>query len=217
MILWAPVRFFAQRLAAPPAWLSAGLPVAVYAALSVVCTLITFTRVQTTLRTGLLQAGNEVPEVPFGLGVALAVFSVVLGLAIVFWIAVGVLAVVDVMFVGSGRGHRLIELSALSYWSQVPWAVASCFLLFFAFHLEPPPVSGSSNLPELLARYQEDVERQAFMRTYRLIGAFFGLWLVGLQACALRVVTGLRIGAAWSVGLTLGVVLVLLPWAIQRF
>ena len=88
--------------------------------------------------------------------------------------------------------------------------------LFYPERANLPPTSSPAELQQLIAAYQANIEQTPFMLTFRLVGAFFGLWFVALQACALRVVSGFSLGGTWVVGSLLGLVFVLLPWAIQR-
>lgn len=88
------------------------------------------------------------------------------------------------------------------------------------FQPEPLVVSDTADINERLQAmqfYRESVETSPFMLTIGLIGAYFGLWLVALQATALRVVSGFTVGGAWTAGIVLGSVFVVIPWAIQRF
>lgn len=137
-----------------------------------------------------------------------------------FWLSVGVLAALDLLFTGSGRVRRLIECSALAYWSQVPWSLATIGIMLWWFDPAPlrlPPGVGQSELPALVAAYQADLQSTPLMETVGIVGLYFGLWLVVLQAAALRVVSGFSVGGTWASGILMAVLFVGLPYAVQWF
>lgn len=221
MILDSPVRFFGERVSQPPDWVRACVPLVMATTLISTSGVIVAVRGHAVLRDAVLQSedGTTAAVVPVVVVVGMAIVSAVVGLAVAFWLSTASLIVADVIFATSGRARRLVELSALAYWSQVPWAIVGVFAVALFFHPDPVDLPSSASMLELqqfMGVYQADLQQTPFMLTFRLIGAFFGLWFVALQACALRVVSGFSVGGAWAAGMFLGLVFVVLPWAIQR-
>ena len=124
-IVARPVLYFRARLALDPEWLSAALPVGVQTVLLTASAMVVNSRGQAAITDALIRAevSGAAPP-PVGLGVALALISVVVGVAFSFWVSVGALVTLDVWFAGSNQARRLVELSGIAYWSQVPWGVA---------------------------------------------------------------------------------------------
>lgn len=149
-------------------------------------------------------------------GVTLAVFSVVASVAVLFWLSVGVLAALDLLFAGSRRVRRLVECNALAYWSQVPWSLATALILFFWFDPEPLRLPAGVSVEEVtthITEHQVAIQSSALMETMQIIGVYFGLWLAALQAAALRVVSGFSVGGAWAAGILLAALFVGIPYA----
>ena len=137
-----------------------------------------------------------------------------------FWLSAGALLVIDLLFAGSGRARRLIEFSALAYWVQVLWGSVAlvAFLVFYSpAPLDLPMERGRLAVEEAMAEYLAAEARTPFILTFRLVGVYVGLWFTALQACALRVVSGVSVAGASATGVVLGLVFVVLPWAVQRF
>ena len=127
---------------------------------------------------------------------------------------------VFVLFAGSGRARRLVELSALAYWVQVVWAAVSLIAVLVAYSPSPldlPISRGRLAVEGAMAEYLADEAGTPFMLSIRLVGVYFGLWFTALQACALRVVSGFSVVAASAAGVVMGFAFILLPWAVQRF
>lgn len=139
---------------------------------------------------------------------------------VVFWLSTGSIMALDILFFGSKKERRIIELSALSFWPQAVWGAIGVALAWLFFHPEAPNVNErmtTIQLREAMVEYQAYVESTDFMLTYRLISAFAAAAVVALQCCILRVVSGFTVGGAWAAGSILGLVLVVIPWAFQRF
>ena len=165
--------------------------------------------------------GNLEPDVLLSpaFGVALAVVSVVAGVAVMFWLSVGALVALDLLFTGSGQSRRLVECAALAYWSQVPWSLATVGILLWCFDPEPlqlSPDMSSSELPARIMAYQDDLRSTPLMETVHVVGLYFGMWLVALQAAALRVVSGFSVPGAWAAGILLATLFVVIPYVAQR-
>ena len=99
-----------------------------------------------------------------------------------------VVVVLDLLAAPSGRARRLVELSALAYWSQVAWSVPAALL-----------VTGAGSVGDDL-RVALDATRQ-----------LWGVWLIGLHAAVLYVVSGLSVGGAVAAALTMLAVFYGLP------
>ena len=69
-------------------------------------------------------------------------------------------------------------------------------------------------------RYGEQLAREPLQIMVTRTQQFAGLWLVGLHAVALRVVSGFSVGATWGAFITLAALFVGIPWmfrlAVQR-
>lgn len=157
---------------------------------------------------------------PVAVGIGLSLFSACIGLSLSFWLSTGALVILDVLFSGSRRARRLVELSALACWPQVVWGLMGTIGVWLWFSPEPfEPLGGSTTLEaqRLMDNYQDGIASSPFILTYNVLGAFVSLWVVGLQVCALRVVSGFTVRATWGAAVLLGGVLVVVPWAIQRF
>ena len=113
-------------------------------------------------------------------------------------------AVVVLGMVGTGSGDsvtnaRLVGLAGLAYWTQVAWSVPvlAVLLVFSADALGAPGPHGT--FPTLIGSLQQ----------------LFGLWLVGLHAVALRVVSRFSVGGTWAAGIALGALFVGTPLAMS--
>lgn len=209
-VLWSPVACYRSILEKSPAWGSALLPLALHTACTAATAGVTLTKVQSAV---------EGP-ITGGAAVALAVFSALFGVAVAFWLSTGGMIALDKLCNGHGDARRLIEYSAIAHWSQVPWGLVSVTLFAMWFQPEPLNIADSGSAGERLRAmelYRVSVESSSFMLTVGLVGAYFGVWLVALQACALRVVSGFTVRGAWAAGIVLGSVFVVIPWAVQRF
>ena len=80
-----------------------------------------------------------------------------------------------------GRARRLVEVSALVYWTQLVWSGSAAALVFLA----DDPANGD------LAAVVD------------ITGQLWGVWLIGLHAAALHVVSGFSPAGAWGAGVAL--------------
>lgn len=215
-ILTSPIRFYQTRVAHPPDWMRAAAPVALQMTLLSVNGSVMYLRGLAGITESLpsnLAAGGPLSPV---FGVALAVVSVVAGVAVTFWLSVGAIVALDLLFTGSGQARRLVECTALAYWTQIPWSFAAVGILLWWFDPEPLRVSSDLSSSELSARmmaYQNDLQSGPLMETMQVVGLYFGLWLAALQAAALRVVSGFSVGGAWAAGILLAALFVGIPYA----
>ena len=212
----SPIRYFRSLLERPPRWTRAGAPVVVYAGLLAMTGSVTYLRLQSGLVDTASLATGAVAFTSPVFGTVLSVFSVVTGAAVTFWLSTGALIALDVLFTGSGRARRLIEFSALAYWTQVPWTAVVAGVVLWWF--EPAPLrlaAGATpmELAEAMRAYQENSASAAGLSTMRLVGSYFWCWLVALQAAALRVVSGFSVGGAWAAGILLAILFVGIPYA----
>ena len=128
----------------------------------------------------------------------------------VLWL--GSVLAMNVMAFG-GDNRRVLELCGVAYWSQVPWSLLQLVVLW---GLGAPDLSGASSVESIEWRVAQ-FDGSPAVTTLRLVGAYFGLWLVALHCCVLRAVSGASMRSAWIVGVVLGAVFVVVPWALQRF
>lgn len=215
MIFTSPVRFFREALSRPPAWGRAFAPVGLVVVLVTASSVVTAGRGHAVLERAY---GTDV--IPFPALASVGVLTALVAIAASFWLSAGALLVIDLLFAGSGRARRLIEFSALAYWVQVLWGSVAlvAFLVFYSpAPLDLPMERGRLAVEEAMAEYLAAEARTPFILTFRLVGVYVGLWFTALQACALRVVSGVSVAGASATGVVLGLVFVVLPWAVQRF
>lgn len=217
--LWfSPVRFFRARLEQPPRYLGALVPLAAYIALTSAAVLVVGGKTRRVTEAAF--AGVEAPLLPPAwVGDAIGVVSSVIAGCSVF--ALGALAVLalDTLFVQSGRARRLVEFTALAYWSQLPFTAVWLGILAWWWQPEPlrlPPGVTAAEMLEVLSGYQEDSASAPVLSTLRLGASYSWCWLVALQAAALRVVAGFSVGGAWAAGGLLTALFVVAPYLAQE-
>ena len=212
LLFGSPVRYFEERLARE---LSLGLILT-----SLLLWVLSATSAGVTLLWRAQSALGE-PGLPAAVGIGLTLFSACASLSLTFWLSTGALVMLDTVFSGSGKARRIVELSAIACWPHIPWGIVGSVAVWLWFHPEPvgmvPETATTGEMRRLAASYREYMASTPFMRTYSLLGAFVSLWVVCLQACVLRVVSGFSVGGAWAAGMMIGSVFVGAPWAIQRF
>lgn len=84
----------------------------------------------------------------------------------------------------AGHARKLVELAALTYWTQVGWSVPAAVVLSAA---GPPPGGDPGTVGALV----------------EVTGQLWGVWLLGLHAAALHVVAGFTVAGTWAAGLVL--------------
>lgn len=214
-VLWRPLAFYRELVTREIAWGSALVPIILWMTATVLTSTVMAIRNQEVTTVAVRAVGG--PDVPVGLGVLVAIMASLFGIAVTFWLPTITVIVVGV--IRGSEGRRLLECSAIACWSQLPWGLASLVWVATLFELEPVNMAGvtASELGTVMQAYQENMQRTPTMLTFNLVGSFSGLWLVVLQCCALRVVSRLPVGGAWTVGVITGGLFVVAPWAIQRF
>ena len=111
-----------------------------------------------------------------------------IGALATFAMHAGALVAIDlVAAVRAGRARRLVELSALVYWTQVVWSVSVLVILF--------SVGSSPSLSTII-----NVTRQ-----------LWAVWLIGLHATVLHVVSGFTVAGTWASAVALGALFFGLP------
>lgn len=211
LLFVSPILFFRDRLASQPSWLLAVVPLLLLVAGNTVSASIMLFRSQAAI------SGGGIAEAA---AIGAIFVTVVFSESLVFWLSTGAIAALDVMFAGSGKGRKIIEFSAFSFWPQAVWGVVGCFVAWLFFHPDAPEISEQMTtiqVRQTMIDYQSYVESTVFMRTYRLVGAYAAAGVVALQCCILRAVSRFSVTGTWISGLTLGLLFVAIPWAIQRF
>lgn len=217
--LWfSPVRFFRARLEQPPRHLGALVPLAAYIALTSAAVLATGGKTRRVTEAAF--AGVEAPLLPPAwVGDAIGVVSSVIAGCSVFALSALAVLALDTLFVQSGRGRRLVEFTALAYWSQLPFTVVWLGILAWWWQPEPlrvPPGVTAVELVDVLSAYQEDSASAPVLSVLRLAASYFWCWLIALQAVALRVVAGFTVGGAWAAGGLLAALFVAAPYVVQE-
>ena len=134
-----------------------------------------------------------------------------------FAVHAGALVTFDMFTARSTAKKRrcLVDLSAAAYWSQLAWSIPALAAVWWFW--DPPALIVRGGTVQ-----QADVlSREPLQIVLTQTRQFAHLWLIGLHAVALRVVSGLTVGGAWAAGITLATVFVGGPWVIgtivQRF
>ena len=217
--LWfSPVRFFRARLEQPPRYPGALAPLAVYIALMSAAVVVAGGKTRRVAEVAF--AGVEGPSLPPAwVGDAIGVIASVTTGSFLFALSALAVLALDTLFVQSGRGRRLVEFTALAYWSQVPFTAAWLVIVAGWWELAPlrlPPGATTVELMEIVQAYQEDSASEPLPSTLRLAASYFWCWLVALQAVALRVVAGFTVGGAWAAGGLLAALFVVAPYVVQE-
>lgn len=217
-LLFSPIRFFRARLERPPNYPAALAPLAAYVVLTTATVLVSGrkTREVTDVALDRAQLGATWPA---WVGDAIGGVSTVTTVGFLFVVnAIAVMAL-DALFAQSGRARRLVEFTALSYWSQLPFAAVWLGITAWWWRPEPlhlPAGVTSVELLEILQTYRENADT-GVLATLRLVGTYFWCWFIALQCAALRAAAGFTVGGAWAAGLLLGTLFVGVPYAAERF
>ena len=214
-LLFSPIHYFRLRTARRPAWGLAFTPVIVVAGVQSLGAVAVFQRSQIAIADVISRF--EMNILPAAAGVGIAVFSVLFGVVVVFWLSTGTLVALDLLFSQSGQARRLVEFSAIAYWSQVPWAVVGTGLMLMLMEFEPvtvPPGVQATEIPGLLADHRMAHAAAPLQQVMGLMGMYFRIWLAFLQACALRVVSEFSVAGTWISGIGLTFLFGVLPWMI---
>ena len=139
-----------------------------------------------------------------------------------FGLIVGIFALVDAVGVAFRAstvrsGWHLAGCLGLTYWAWFPFGVAMTVHIMMQ-----EPAVGRPRYSELGAlEALSIVERIAheaipYVSSIEMVDGYFSLWVVALQCCALRAVSRVGVGAAVGLGIALGVIFVVIPWAMAR-
>ena len=217
-LLTSPLRFFRSRLERQPDYLAALAPLAAYTVLASAAALVVARKTRMTTQRAL--AAAELPGIePGWAGDVIATVASVTAVGFTFVASALALLALDALFAQSGRARRLVEFTALSYWSQLPLAAA--WFGIVAWWWEPlplrlPPGVTAAELMGALSDYQEAGARTTVLSTLQLAGAYSWCWFVALQATALRAASRFSVRGAWAAGIVLGTLFVALPYVAQR-
>ena len=217
--LWfSPVRCFRARLERPPRYLAALAPLAAYIALTSAAVLVVGGKTRRVAEAAFAEMAAP-PLPPAWVGDAIGVISSVTAGCAVFALSALAVLTLDTLFVQSGRARRLVEFTALAYWSQLPFTAVWLGILAWWWQPEPlrlPAGVTSVELLDVLSDYQEDSASAPLLSTLRLAASYFWCWLIALQAVALRVTAGFTVGGAWAAGGLLAALFVVAPYLVQE-
>lgn len=217
-LLFSPVRFYRARLEAPPRYLAALVPLAAHIVLSSATVLAATRKTQRVTEVAFEQAGLAAPA-PAWVGDVIGVVSSITAGCFLFGISALSVVVLDMLLAQSGRGRRLVEFTALAFYSQLPLAAVGLTVVVWWWSPAPlrlPAGITSIELADFLRAYQADSADTPGLSALQLAGYYFWCWLVALQAAALRVVSGFSVGGAWAAGITLAVLFVGIPSVVQQ-
>ena len=207
-VIDSPVRYMRARVDASPQLAWALLPVAINALLVGGAGIVTSAR--------FVAAANSIDGVvaPSPPMYVLLPLSVVFGL-IGFAAHVGAVVALDAVTTQSGLRGRLVELSGLAYWSQVLWSAPA--LLVMWLYLDPEAFVLPSNMDVMTPAmaYREIVGPEPLQIVMARTQQFAGIWLVGLHATVLKVVSGFTTGGTWAAGFAMGGVFLGIPAVLQ--
>ena len=198
----SPIQFYQERVAGPPRWASPVAALVCYGALTAMASLVSAARALGEFRT---DAGAVVSVLAIG------------AFAFLFVLQAGVVVCIERLFSSARNGRRLVECSALAFWTQVPLAA---FSVGFWGLMEPgepvlPANAGLMAIAEELAA--APLLSLPAVLLFEDLATYYSLWVVALQAAALRAVSKFSVGGAAAAGCLLGLLFVALPWAFLQF
>lgn len=188
------MRHYRERLALPPDWATAVAPLAIGAATLMAFVTVMFVRMP-ALSTGVLS-----------FLLVIFAFSAIFGTALWFGLYAGVVVAIHRLGTGSMAGaRRLVEFSVLAQWSEVPPVVVFAAWLVWGL---PPGLdpNDAAQVGEILGT--SPIGSLAF----ELLGVGCAVWLVVLQACALRVASGFTVTGASVGAAVIGIIFLAVPW-----
>ena len=200
--VWSPVRFFEARRCRHVDWITALAAPALCAGLQGVSVSIFSGKTRPLLDTVLARLDLPYSGLPSGqLLVAMSALSYPMYFAL---LTLAVLAL-DVLGNDSGQPARLTELTALSFYTQVPYCLLM-ILIAWVWVPEPMRLPSARSTTELLTevqRYRETMWSGPLLSTGRLVSSYSMLWLVAVISTALKVVAGLSTRATVVVAMVL--------------
>lgn len=201
-LITTPVQFYRDRLTNPLRW---GSPVA-----AIACYGIMLLMSEYASAISVLEVSNH--RTLFALTTIAVVFVL-----FVAAIQAGTIAMLGLVFSYDKNGLRLIEFSALAYWTQVP-ALAVSIVFWLVVDVIQPVKPATPDIPALidaLTNASRMASDSTIVSTFQVALSYWYLWVVALQATALRVVSNFSIGGAWAAGVAVGSLFVVLPWALS--
>ena len=189
-LFWSPVRFFDARRRGRPDWATALAAPVLCAGLQTVSIAIFSGKTRPVVDAALARLDLPLTGLPTGqvlVAVSTLTYPMYFGL-----LTLAVLAL-DVLTNDSGEPARLTELTALSFYTQVPYCVA---MIVIANVWVPEPIrlpTGPSTVDVLTAvsRYRDAMLSGPLLSTGRLLSYYSLLWLAAVLSVALKVVGGL--------------------------
>lgn len=210
-IVFEPVRFFSERAKEQPAWGAVVASISLIAIGRAGIAIVMGLRGQAALRP---PAGVEIPAWATEVSIGAAAMGTVVGFLLWYGVMLAVILGVNALRDGGGgRARKLIECTGLALSVCVPWVFLHALSVWLWFHPRPFTSLNESSM----TLYWSEIGSLPLISTVQLVDAMFLLYVVALQSVALHVVGGLSVKAASIVGTGLGLVFVVVPWAIQRF
>lgn len=205
-LFYSPLQYF--RTAGLPNWTAAMAVVAVHAGITGAAAAVTADR---------LLAAQGVAGLVAQVNTVLRAAGAAVDTVVVFALAAGGVAALDAVFSQSGKSQRLVEFTGIAHVTQIPWALLSLAIL--AGFWEPPmfrlpPDATVSEAQQAAEDYARNAQTSGLPGALNAIRIGFGLWLVALQACALRVISRFTVGGAWAAGIALALVFVVAHWTL---
>ena len=201
----SPILFYQERVAGPPRWASPVAALVCCGALAAMAQVLAATRAWGDFRTDV--------------GALLSVLMIGT-FAFLFVLQTGAVVCLERLFSSARNGRRLVECSALAYWTQVPLAAFGVGFWALMESGEPPVLPANAGFWTVMAASSQAVAAQQSLPAVLLfedLATCYSLWVVALQAAALRAVSKFSVGGAAAAGCLLGLLFVALPWAFPRF
>lgn len=212
-LLDSPIRFMQRRVdGRPPRLYRAFTPVVVNALLVGGASAIVASR--TSVLGAALPEAMTAQAMSIAATMVLAVIAGLTGFVVRAAIVVGLGTLVS----PSGKGWRIVELTALAYWTQVLWA-APGFAAMWLFYDPPPMVLRAGAQTDVLmavVNHAEEMAKEPLQIVMTQTEQMFGAWLIALNAVALRVVGGLTTWGTVAVAVVLAAVFLGAPLAAEH-
>ena len=186
-LVWSPVRFFDARRCRNPDWGTALTAPALCAGLQGLSVRIFSGKTRPMVDAALASLDLPLTGLPSGhLSVAMGIltYPMLFGL-----LTLAVLAL-DVLVKDSGQAARLTEFTALSFYTQVPYALLM-IAIAWAWVPEPIRVPAGPSIAEVLTtveRYRDTMLSSPLLSTGRLLSYYSLNWLAVVLSVALKVV-----------------------------
>ena len=221
-VILSPVIYFNSLRNREPGWLFSFGSVLLAAAASAVSVATITAKGQPMVAAALSAAGALPPEAqtpPLGLLVAFSVVSVFAWQVVLFGLQVFAFCCFYWFLAQHGRARLLVKLMGVAYWAHIPFLAFMVLsaIFYVPLPLDLPSVVRAAEVQGILNVYQSQVAAEPLNLTVRMVGMYFGLWVVALQGVALRVVSGCSSLMSWIAAIVIGGVFVVLPWALERF